>query len=230
MISNFINLDFSFQAMERKIPKSEKYAHVRSVLDTGLTVDKVKTVTAREFAKRRGEIFFRLTASQLYELYREYEQDEYESIKDSATGVGGRIVTYNEEDEPTYNKPYLILDVREADVFRRSHLLQARSFPHAVLRRDQYHPDIYRFRNKSESLIIVYCDDERVSTAVAKDLVDRGTDNIYLLTGGINEFAVDFPSFIEGDIPAAAATKVSTSTRHQPRKSTTYVCELCCYK
>lgn len=203
--------------MERKVPKSEKYAHVRGVLDTGLTVDKVKTVTAREFAKRRGEIFYRLSKNQLYELYREYEQDEYESIADSATGVGGRIVTYNEEDQPTYNKPYLILDVREVDIFRRSHLVQARSFPHAVLRRDQYHPEIYRYRNKPESLIIVYCDDERTSCAVAKDLVDRGIDNVYLLTGGINEFAVDFPSYVEGDIPAATAK--AASARPQPRKS-----------
>lgn len=204
--------------MDRKVPKSEKYAHVRSVLDTGLTVDKVKSVTAREFAKRRGEIFYRLTKIQLYELYREYEQDEYESIADSATGAGGRIVTYNEEDEPTYNKPYLILDVREVDIFRRSHLLQARSFPHAVLRRDQYHPDIYRYRNKAESLIILYCDDERISSAAAKDLVDRGIDNIYLLTGGINEFAVDFPSFVEGDIPAVATAKAASSARSQSRK------------
>jgi hypothetical protein len=28
-----------------------------------------------------------------------------------------------------------------------------------------------------------------------------GTDNVYLLSGGINDFAIDFPSFIEGSIP-----------------------------
>jgi centrosomal protein CEP41 len=202
--------------MERRVPKSEKYAHVRSVLNTGLTVDKIRSVTAREFAKRRGEIFFRLTRNQLVELYREYEQDEQECIAESVHGSGGRIVTYGENDEPTYSKPYLILDMRETDLFNQSHLLQARSFPHAILRRDQYHPEIYKFRNKAESLIILYCDDERISMAAAKDLVDRGIDNVYLLTGGINEFAVDFPSYIEGEIPPSAVLKQAAAARSIP--------------
>lgn len=161
--------------MERRVPRSGKYDHISGVLDTGLTVAKVKSVTAREYAKRRDEIFFRLTKAQLYELYTEYEADEYESI--SETGRGSHdvhIVTYGEEDRPKYAKPYLLLDVREIEDFTRGHLLQARSYPYANLRRDNFHPDIYRFRNVPEKLIVMYCDDERISRMAAKDLVDRG--------------------------------------------------------
>jgi centrosomal protein CEP41 len=188
--------------MERKVPKSEKYSHVRGVLDTGLTVNKVKPVTAREFAKRRDEIFFRVSKVQIYELYSEYEADEYETIGDTHMSGDVRVVTYSESDQPTYDKPYLILDVREIDQYNECHLLQARSLPYTMLRRDQYHPDIYRYRNRAESLIIVYCDDERISRDAAKLLVDRGIDNIFLLTGGIAEFAYDYPAYVEGNPPS----------------------------
>jgi centrosomal protein CEP41 len=74
------------------------------------------------------------------------------------------------------------------------------------MRRDQNHPDFYRFRNKADMLIIVYCDDERVSRDAAKLMVDRGTDNIFLLTGGLMEFAAEYPGFIEGEPPVAPRT------------------------
>ena len=51
------------------------------------------------------------------------------------------------------------------------------------MRRDQVHPELYNFRNKEGHLIILYCDDEKISLDAAKLLVQRGTDNIFLLTG-----------------------------------------------
>ena len=175
-------------------------------MNTGLTVDKVKFITAREYTRRRDEIHFRLSRNQLYELYEEYEADEHESISESDTGGGGRgggpkIVTHTEMARPVYAKPYLILDVREAEAYQRGHLLQARSFPYTLLRRDQLHPEVYQFRNKEETLIVVYCDDERISRDTAKILVDRGTENIFLLTGGFEEFAAEYPAFVEGEVP-----------------------------
>lgn len=164
-------------------------------------MDKVKFVTAREYSKRREEIFFRVNKNQLYELLHEYEVDEYESITET-TNNSLRIVSYSDTSGPVYEKPYLILDVRETDYFNQYHILQARSFPYTMLRRDQMHPEIFRFRNKPETLIIVCCDDEKISRETAKTLVDRGVDNVFLLTGGINEFAYEYPSFIEGEPPA----------------------------
>ena len=174
---NFIY--FNKQPLEKKVPKSEKYAHVAGKLDTGLTVDKVKFVTAREYSKRRDEIFFRINRGSLYELFNEYEADEYESMSDSFRGADRdlKIVTYNESSNASYEKPYLILDVRESESFNICHLLQARSFPYALLRRDQLHPEVYKFKNKPESLIILYCNDEKISSEAAKVMVDRGINN-----------------------------------------------------
>lgn len=199
--------------MDKSVPKNKKFAHIQSKLDTGATIDKVKFVTARECSRRRNEIFYRIKREHLYDLFEEYEQDEYESINetDNRLGNGPRIVTHTNNAQPNYNKPYLILDVRDKEDFNKCHLLQARNFPYALLRRDQIHPEVYKFKNVPETLIILYCDDERISSEAAKVFVDRGTDNIFLLTGGMNEFAADFPAFVEGDLPPTSPTKGGSS-------------------
>lgn len=203
------------QFMERKVPKNDKFAHITGRLDTGLTVNKVKFITAQEFAKRRNEIFFRLSRGQLYQLYSEYEANDIESMADSreyGQSNPTKIVTYSETADALNSKPYLILDVREPEEFCKCHLLHARSFPFTMMRRDQLHPEFYNFKNKEETLIIVYCDDERISADAAKLFVDRGTDNIFLLSGGLFEFGLEYPSFVEGDLPAACSPKKTSST------------------
>ena len=192
------------QFMQRRVPKSDKYDHVQGRLDTGLTVAKVRTISASEYSRRRDEIFFRITPSQMFELFCEYENDEDENIDGpsfSGAGATPRIITHSDSSSPEYNKPYLILDVREDFEYRSCHIQQARSYPTAMMRRDYVHPELYTFRNKPGCLIIVYCDDERVSSEAAKVLVGRGTDNIYLLTGGMKEFYFNFPTYIEGNPP-----------------------------
>lgn len=185
--------------MERRVPKSQKYGHIQGRLNTGLTVDKVRSVSAREYSRRRDEIYFRLTPSQLHELLSEYDYDEFESIQEMDQHGDGqpRIVTYSESATPVYSKPYLILDVRDEFDYNTCHVMHARSYPVAMIRRDHMHPDIYSFKNKPDMLIIVYCDDERVSRDAAKTLVDRGVDNIFLLSGGLAEFAPRCPSYLE---------------------------------
>ncbi len=187
------------------MPKSEKYASVQGKLDTGLTVNKVKVVSSSQYAQRRDEIFFRLSKQQIFELYNEYEADEYEDIAEAETRRGGdhgpRIVTHGVGARSEYNKPYLLLDVRNAEAYNAYHMIQARSFPFVLMRRDQSPPELGQFRNKEGHLVIIIADDERLGREAAKLLVDRGCDNIYLLSGGINEFAAEFPSYIEGVIP-----------------------------
>lgn len=192
---------------EKKSVTSDKYKNVAGRLDTGLTVNKVKFITAQECAKRRSEIYYRISCRQLSELYDEYEAGEYESVREIAerrgedSPSGPRIVTYSEMSQAVNSKPYLIIDVREPDEYRNCHLLQARNFPVAYLKRDQVPNELYQFRNKPEALIIIYCEDERISKDAAKVFVDRGADNIFLLSGGLAEFAAAYPEFVEGKVP-----------------------------
>ena len=173
---------------DKKIVASKKYKDVTSTINSGLTVNKVKNLTANECAKRRQEIFYRLSHNQLSKLFEEYEQDEQEEVRAVASDYdenrGPKIVTYHESSQALNQKPYLILDCRELEEYRSCHILQARNYSFTAMRRDQMHPEIYQFRNKEGCMIILYCDDERISKEAAKLMVDRGIDNIFLLTGG----------------------------------------------
>lgn len=159
-----------------------------------------------------------MSKHQLYQLYCEYEVDEYEDIAETERyDDGPLIVTYSDTSKPNNAKPYLILDVRDSEEFNSYHLMQARTFPYVMLRRDQVHCELYNFRNKDGCLIIVVDDDEKIAHEAAQVLVNRGTDNIFLLTGGILEFAQDFPSYVEGNLP---------SHKLSPRKAPSRTCEL----
>ena len=136
-----------------------------------------------------------------------YEAEDAENIANDydpqmdSPSKSPRIVTYAETQRQTNDKPYLILDARDASAYRECHLLQALNFPLTQMKRDYMLPDIYPFRNKEEHLIIFYCDDERISTEAAKFLVDRGTLNVFLLSGGMHEFVQDYADMVEGVIP-----------------------------
>eukprot|EP01041_Mallomonas_annulata_P002053 gene2053-4008_t len=200
-------------SLDKKPPVNPKYAHVQSRLDTGPTVDKIKFITNKEYTRRRDEIHFRLSKAQLHELYCEYEQEELEDIfdADSKMGSSPKIVCHTESSTPHYSKPYLIYDVRDPSEYNEGHLLQARNYPFTMMRQDKIHPELYNFRNKEGQLIILYCNDEIMSLEAAKLLVQRGTDNIYLLTGGLYEFAMDYNSFLEGRVNLPPGLQPTTS-------------------
>lgn len=178
------------------------------------------------FFSFRNEIFYRITKKQLVELLEAYEQEEQENMHnneyDASPGGGGggpRIVTHSEDQMTSYDtKPYLLLDARDPGCYRECHLVQARSFPLTIMKRDQMHPEVYQHRNKEEHLIIVYCDDERVSLDAAKFLVDRGTLNVFLLTGGMQEFVNDYAEYAEGVIPYPGF-KNNVKVQRTPTKS-----------
>jgi len=58
---------------------------------------------------------------------------------------------------------------------------------------------VHRFKNKEGKRIIAYVGDERNGILAAKAMVERGYDNTYLLTGGIEKFIEDYPSLIIGN-------------------------------
>jgi hypothetical protein len=153
--------------MDKAVPKSKKFANVQGKLDTGLTVNKVKSVSSSQYAQRRDEIFFRISRHQVgvcvcvcmcmciyialcytmlcyikqttittfttthnltnpnyppphpsprpqvFELYSEYEADEYEDIAEAESRHAGHrgpiVVTHTEAARDENEKPYLLL-------------------------------------------------------------------------------------------------------------------------
>ena len=113
------------------------------------------------------------------------------------TGVSA--VTYNTEQLGITNETtFLLLDMREESEYLDYHIKEAVNFPAPNVTRDKIIPELYRFRNKEDKLIIIYMHDERSGTAAAKLLYEKGYDNVYLLSGGIEEFLITNENLIEG--------------------------------
>ena len=69
--------------------------------------------------------------------------------------------------------------------FSQYHMIGSVSFPHCWLNRTNTLQAIERFKNLDHKVIVVFMDNERHGTHVAKILTEKGFSNIYLLTGGI---------------------------------------------
>ena len=139
--------------MDRRIGRKlgERYSHVNGVLDTGLTIHKKKSLSNTEYIRRREEQFYRITRGQLGDLLEEYEAPDYESIRDTGNNgspEGPKMASYRDDDEPVYNRPYLVLDVREAHEYQVNHICCAKSSPMTHLRRDLIPTDLNKFRNR----------------------------------------------------------------------------------
>ena len=77
-----------------------------------------------------------------------------------------------------------------------------------------------RFKNQADKIIVVYMYDERSGTHYAKILFEKGFDNVFLLSGGIEKFWENHHELVEGtELPpmpklkAMGATKTSKFTK-----------------
>jgi len=179
---------------------TNRYNYVQGVIDTGPTMAKVRSVSSSEYVRRRDEINYRISRGQLADLFNEYAVPEYETIGDYNDNET-KIVTHDSYDQQNNTTPYLILDGRSEEAYAKNHILQSYNYPYTYMKRDILPRNYSQYRNREGCLIIVYCDDEKISREMAKTFVDRGTFNIYLLNGGLLSFATAFPSYIEGEMP-----------------------------
>jgi centrosomal protein CEP41 len=83
--------------------------------------------------------------------------------------------------------PYLLLDLRDRDDYDACHIISALSYPIAMLSRsiNNETPDMLAYKNQEGKIIVIYDDDERIGTKAATTLVQRGYDNLFLVSGGM---------------------------------------------
>lgn len=53
-------------------------------------------------------------------------------------------------------------------------------------------------KNRPDKLIVVYHDDDKTGASYAAVLYQKGFDNIYLLSGGIDDFYQKKPEYVVG--------------------------------
>ena len=96
-----------------------------------------------------------------------------------------------------------MLDLRDPEEYQLFHIKEALSYPAPNIGRDKIIPELFRFKNQPDKLIIIYMADERKGTPVAQVFFEKGYENVYLLSGGLEQFLDDFTDLVEGkSVPA----------------------------
>ncbi len=137
------------------------------------------------------------------------ETKDTESVTSHRTGVSvGTAVTYATDMLGiTANTTFLLLDLREPEEYALWHIKESINFPAVNIARDRTMPELYRFKNAPDKLIICYMNDERQGCAQAALLAEKGYDNTFLLSGGIEKFLEENSDLVEGrQVPVSKAS------------------------
>ncbi|XP_060784397.1 centrosomal protein of 41 kDa [Neoarius graeffei] len=91
--------------------------------------------------------------------------------------------------------PYLLLDVRDRDLYDQCHIISAHSYPITTLSRtmNPYTKEVLDYRNAEGKIIILYDEDERIASQAAATMCERGFENLFMLSGGLKVIAQKFP-------------------------------------
>eukprot|EP00242_Pyramimonas_sp_CCMP2087_P008364 CAMPEP_0198212006 /NCGR_PEP_ID=MMETSP1445-20131203/25470_1 /TAXON_ID=36898 /ORGANISM="Pyramimonas sp., Strain CCMP2087" /LENGTH=188 /DNA_ID=CAMNT_0043886377 /DNA_START=213 /DNA_END=776 /DNA_ORIENTATION=+ len=173
---------------EKRVPQNPKFADVRPQVDSGfneLKFNEKFDLSKLNIRFRRDENFRRLKTTTL-----------------------ARFLSGEDECD------FLLLDMRDAEDYQVCHLNSAMSYPLPMLHRsvNNFTIEILSYANKEpERIIIVYDSDERIATQGANLFFEKGTDNVFVLTGGLNKFAAEFPELVEGEVPQRARSPTGST-------------------
>ena len=98
----------------------------------------------------------------------------------------------------TAQTTFLLLDLREPEEYGLWRIKESVNYPAPNIGRDKMIPEIFHFKNKPEKLIILYMNDERAGSKIAQLFAEKGFDNTFLLSGGIEKFLDDHYDLCEG--------------------------------
>ncbi|XP_060069564.1 centrosomal protein of 41 kDa B-like [Ylistrum balloti] len=118
------------------------------------------------------------------------------------------------EDKPqtlkvTHDCPYLLLDVRDNDDYKECHIITARNYPTIMLSRayDSDTKEMLAYKNQTGKIIVLYDEDETLAHNAATTLVQRGYDNLFLLSGGMRVAYKAFPDGLFTGTPKQSVTE-----------------------
>ncbi|EAS01972.2 rhodanese-like domain protein (macronuclear) [Tetrahymena thermophila SB210] len=208
--------------LDKKPPKTNKYDYVQGTLKTGTTIKDINIMSDQAVAKRKNELFKRIKTSTLSNLLKqdrnfesiyqlgEENKDQQQYVHDNMSLVSNPIsinsqatyisaVTYATENLGiTDNTCFLLLDTREPEDFELYHIKESINLPAPNISRDKFIPAVYRFKNQPDKLIIIYHSDERNGIPIAQKLAEKGFENVFLLSGGIEKFVQEYPEELDG--------------------------------
>ena len=95
------------------------------------------------------------------------DQDDARSVMTGVSVAMSQVsaVTYATEMLGiTQNTKFLLLDMRDQEEYQMFHIKEALNYPAPNIGRDKIIPELYRFKNQPDKLIVVYMSDERKGT------------------------------------------------------------------
>lgn len=125
-------------------------------------------------------------------------------------------------EKPYVDCPYLLLDLRDSDDFEACHIITAKSFPVAMLSRTMncFNREILDYKNSVGKIIILYDEDERLVISAGTTMVERGFDNIFVLSGGLKVLSSKIPEgMVTGSFPTTCRPVVPRSRRNGDDKT-----------
>lgn len=206
--------------LSKKPTPNSKYQNISKVVSTGKTINDVRIMSDQLVSKRKSEMFKRIKGSTIIKLLS--QQKESESIYNLGPGTSEQKITDDDKTiisshtalsqhttvtAVTYATDmlgdlseidFVILDLREQCDYDNYHIKEAISYPGTFISRDKFLNQMIMMKNKESKMIIVYHNDERNGTPYAGLLFQKGYDNIYFLSGGIEDFVKRYPEFVEG--------------------------------
>ena len=93
---------------------------------------------------------------------------------------------------------FLLIDLREPDEYEDFHIREALCFPGTRIKQDKIIPQLYQYRNKEDKIIVVYHFDEKKGIDYTTQFIEKGYENVYLLSGGIEGFGQEIQEGLEG--------------------------------
>ncbi|XP_076351961.1 centrosomal protein of 41 kDa-like [Tachypleus tridentatus] len=140
------------------------------------------------------------------------------------SGVGELDLRKGVKNSPEYNPvsldeaslPYVLLDVRDRDAYKECHIIIAKNYPYTMLSRSCNYEtkELLDFKNRPCKIIVIYDEDETIAPNVASTLVQRGYDNVFLLSGGLKLAALKFPQgLITGTLPKSCISQKSSPVK-----------------
>lgn len=206
--------------LTKKPQPNNKYSNVSKVISTGKTINDVHLMSDQLVSKRKSEMFKRIKGSTIVKLLNQPKEtesiynvgggeeqklgDENQSVVSASNSVFSQqtsitAVTYATDMLGDLAEiDFLILDLREQTDYDSYHIKEALFYPGTYISRDKFLSQMVTMKNKEGKMIIVYHNDERNGIPYAGLLFQKGYDNIYFLSGGIEEFVKKYPEYVEG--------------------------------
>ena len=224
----------------KKLPVSKKYENVKAVTKTGKIVTKAAENWEElnlNVRYRKNEHFRRIRADTLVSLLHAEDDEvglEAERTKPPRDFVPCRLATLvltssrffsflhsfwtdpSSSFQPRQNSPQvLLLDLRPVEEYESCHVRGAVSFPIAMLSRsmNNFIPEILEFCNREpEKIIVLYSLKEKESVTAGNLFFEKGIDNVFVLTKGMNNLIQDkYDGLLVGDVPMPVPSSCSSS-------------------